>query len=292
MKRKKQINIKNILAWLGIHLNLIIMAVIILYPVLWMIGSALSPIRGTPGAVTQDTFGFIPIPRTLTLANFGRLFSEHDFGLWYRNSLIIAIINTVGTVIVHTFMGYVFARLQFKGRKTGLLTIMILNMFPSFLALVAIYAIFLTFGWLDNIYTLAIFYIGGGIPGTMWLMRGYMLNIPKSLDEAAYIDGASKMQVFTRVIFPLSKPIITFIGFGAFMGPWMDFIFPRLLLRSSSNHTVAIGLFNISNPGDGAYDITSFTAGALIIAIPFGILFFVFQKYFALGIAAGANKGE
>jgi arabinogalactan oligomer/maltooligosaccharide transport system permease protein len=126
----------------------------------------------------------------------------------------------------------------------------------------------------------------------MWLMRGYMLNIPKSLDEAAYMDGATKMQVFTKVIFPMSKPIITFVGFNAFMGPWMDFIFPRLLLRSSENHTIAIGLFNISNPGDGNYDITAFTAGALLIAIPFGILFFVFQKYFALGIAAGANKGE
>jgi arabinogalactan oligomer/maltooligosaccharide transport system permease protein len=292
MKRKKTLNLGRLLAWLGVHLNLVIMAIIVLYPVLWLIGSALSPIRGTPGAVTQDTFGIIPIPRAFTFDNFRRLFYEHDFGTWYRNSLIIAIINTVGTIIVHTFMGFVFARLQFRGRKTGLLTIMILNMFPTFLAMVAIYSIFLTFGWLDNIYALAFLYIGGGIPGTMWLMRGYMLNIPKSLDEAAYMDGATKMQVFTRVIFPLSKPIITFIGFNAFMGPWMDFIFPRLLLRSSENHTIAIGLQRLSNHGDAAWDITAFTAGSLIIAIPFGILFFVFQKYFALGIAAGANKGE
>jgi len=206
--------------------------------------------------------------------------------------LIIAVLNTIGTVLVHTFMGFVFARLQFRGRKAGLLTIMVLNMFPSFLALTAIYAIFLTFGWLDNIYALVLLYIGGGIPGTMWLMRGYMLNIPKSLDEAAYMDGATKWQVFTKVIFPMSKPIITFIGFGAFMGPWMDFIFPRLVLRSTANHTIAIGLERLSDPGSGSWDITAFTAGSLIIAVPFGIIFFVFQKYFALGIAAGANKGE
>ena len=165
-------------------------------------------------------------------------------------------------------------------------------MFPSFLAMTAIYVIFFTFGWLNNIYALALLYIGGGIPGTMWLMRGYMLNIPKSLDEAAYIDGATKMQVFTKVIFPLSKPIIVFVAFGAFMGPWMDFIFPRLLLRSTSNFTVAMGLFDLADHGAGTWDITAFAAGALIIAIPFSILFFVFQKYFALGVAAGANKGE
>jgi len=290
--RRKSFNLKRFLAWLGIHLNLIILAIIILYPVLWLIGSALSPIRGTPGAVTQETFGILPIPRAFTFDNFRRLFNDLDFGIWYRNSLQIAVINTVGTIIIHTFMGYVFARLQFRGRKMGLLTIMILNMFPSFLALTAIYAIFLTFGWFNNINALALLYIGGGIPGTMWLMRGYMLNIPKSLDEAAYIDGATKLQVFTKVIFPLSKPIIFFVGFNAFMGPWMDYIFPRMLLRSSDNHTIALGLMEISNPGVMDYDITAFTAGALIIAIPFAIIFFVFQRYFAMGIAAGANKGE
>jgi len=290
--KRKPFNIKRFLAWLGIHLNLIILAVIVLYPILWLIGSALSPIRGTPGAVTQDSFGIIPIPRALTFDNFRRLFSEHNFTLWYRNSLQIAVINTIGTIIIHTFMGYVFARLQFKGRKMGLLTIMILNMFPSFLALTAVYAIFLTFGWLNNINALALLYIGGGIPGTMWLMRGYMLNIPKSLDEAAYMDGASKWRVFVSVIFPLSKPIVFFTGFNAFMGPWMDYIFPRMLIRSSDYHTIALGFMAISNPGDMNYDITAFTAGALLIAIPFAIIFFVFQKYFALGIAAGANKGE
>jgi len=290
--RQKRFNIKTFLPWLLIHLQLVVMASIVLYPVLWLIGSSVSPIRGTPGAVMQDTFGFIPIPRNFTLDNFRRLFYEHDFIRWYRNSLIIAVLNTIGTVIVHTFMGFVFARLQFRGRKTGLLTIMVLQMFPSFLAMTAIYVIFLTFGWLDNIYFLALFYIGAGIPGTMWLMRGYMLNIPKSLDEAAYMDGATKRQVFTKVIFPLSKPIITFVALNAFMAPWMDFIFQRLMLRSSSNRTVVMGLFELSNPGDAAWDITAFTAGALIIAVPFAIMFFIFQRYFVLGIAAGANKGE
>jgi arabinogalactan oligomer/maltooligosaccharide transport system permease protein len=292
MRRKKAFNFKNFTASVFVYLWLIVMAIIVLYPLLWLIGASLSPIRGTPGAVTQDTFGLIPIPRALTFDNFTRLFQEHDFGIWFRNSLIIAVLNTIGTVFVHTFFGYVFARLKFRGRKIGLLTIMILNMFPSFLALTAIYVIFLTFGWLDSIYPLVLLYIGGGIPGTMWLMRGYMLNLPKSLDEAAYMDGATKWQVFTKVIFPLSTPIITFVGLNAFMGPWMDWILPRAVLRSSENHTVAMGLFSLADHGAGTWDITAFTAGALIIAVPFTILFFVFQRYFVTGIAAGANKGE
>ena len=292
MKKKSGFKLKEFVPSFFIHLQLLVLVVIVLYPILWLIGASLSTVQGTPGSVTQDTFGFIPIPRALTLDNFKRLFSEHNYGLWFRNSLIIAILNTLGTIMVHTFMGFVFARLQFRGRKAGLLTIMILQMFPSFLALTAIYVIFLTFGWLDSIYPLALLYIGGGIPGTMWLMRGYMLNLPKSLDEAAYIDGASKFQVFTKIIFPLSTPIMTFIGFGAFMGPWMDFIMPRMLLRTNQNHTIAIGLNNLSDPAQGTWDITAFTAGALIVAIPFAIIFFVFQRYFVLGMAAGANKGE
>ena len=290
--KRININPKNLLAGVLIHLELVVIAIIVLYPLLWLIGASVSPIRGTPGAVTQDTFGIIPIPRAFTLDNFSRLFQEHNYGLWFRNSMIIAVINTVGTIFIHTFFGFVFARLQFRGRKMGLLTIMILQMFPSFLGMTAIYVIFLTFGWLDSIYSLALLYIGGGIPGTMWLMRGYMLNIPKSLDEAAYMDGASKMQVFTKVIFPLSTPIITFIGIGAFMGPWMDWIFPRLVLRNIENHTVAIGLFELADHGAGTWDITAFTAGALIVALPFSVLFFIFQRYFVTGIAAGANKGE
>ena len=292
-KRKISIySVRRVIASVLVYLLLIAGLIIVLYPVLWIIGSALSPVRGSPGAVTQETFGFIPIPKEFTFDNFRRLFDTHNFGTWYMNTLTIAVLNTIGTVLVHTFMGFVFARLKFRGRKTGLLTIMVLNMFPSFLAMTALYSIFLTFGWLDSIYPLVLLYIGGGIPGTMWLMRGYMLNIPKSLDEAAYIDGASKMQLFTKVIFPLSKPIIAFVAFNAFMGPWMDYILPRLMLRSNENHTLAIGLRSLADPGAGSWDITAFTAAAIIIAVPFGIIFFAFQKYFALGIAAGANKGE
>ena len=285
--------IKTFLAGCLIYLQLLITLAVVMYPIMWLLGSALSPVRGSPGAVTAGHFSaLIPIPRDATLDNFVRLFSEHNFSVWYRNTLIIATLTMTGTVVINTFMGFVFARLQFRGRKVGLLALTTLQMFPPFLSMTAIYVIYLTFGWLDNIYPLVLMYITGAIPASVWLVRGYMLSIPKSLDEAAYIDGASKTQVFAHVIFPLSLPIITFVGFTSFMLPWMDFILPRLLLRHSSNITLALGLFSLADHEARSYDITAFTAGALIVGVPITILYFIFQRFLLTGITAGANKGE
>ncbi|MCL2571521.1 MAG: sugar ABC transporter permease [Defluviitaleaceae bacterium] len=290
MKKKKSFSLKRLLASLLIYLELLVMLAIVVYPILWLVGAAFSPLRGAPGSALQD--GLNAIPRDFTLANFRRLFDDHNFSTWYRNTLTIAVLTMIGTVLVHTFMGFIFARLQFKGRKIGLLSIMILQMFPSFLALTAIWVIFLTFGLLDNIYALVLLYVTGGIPFSVWLVRGYMLNIPKSLDEAAYLDGATKLQVFTKVIFPLSKPIIAFIAFSSFISPWMDWIFPNMVLRSSANHTLAMGLFELADVASHSYDITAFTAAALIVGVPIAVIYFVFQRYLLTGLTAGANKGE
>jgi len=290
MKRKKSFSFKRLFAGLLIYIELLFMLAIVLYPVIWLISAALSPVRGGPGVAMQE--GISAIPTAITFDNFRRLFDEHNFSTWYRNTLTIAVLTMIGAAVIHTFMGFVFARLQFKGRKTGLLAILILQMFPSFLALTAIWVIFLTFGLLDNIYALVLLYVTGGIPFSMWLVRGYLLNIPKSLDEAAYIDGASKIQVFTKVIFPLSAPIIAFIAFTAFMMPWMDWIFPNMVLRSNDNHTLAMGLFNLAEADNASYDITAFTAGALIVGGPIAAIYFAFQRYLLTGITAGANKGE
>jgi len=287
---KKSFSIRRLMASLLIYAQLLVMLAIVLYPIIWLIGAAFSPLRGAPGAALQD--GISILPTAFTTANFRRLIDDHNFFVWYRNTLTIAVLTMLGTIVVHTFMGFVFARLQFRGRKMGLFVIMILQMFPSFLALTAIWVIFLTFGLLDNIYALVLLYVTGGIPFSMWLVRGYMLNIPKSLDEAAYLDGANKIQVFTKVIFPLSKPIIAFIAFNSFMAPWMDWIFPNMVLRSAENRTLALGLFELADVASHSYDITAFTAAALIVGLPIAIIYFAGQRYLLMGLTAGANKGE
>jgi arabinogalactan oligomer/maltooligosaccharide transport system permease protein len=184
----------------------------------------------------------------------------------------------------------VFARFQFRGRKMGLLSVMILQMFPSFMSLTALYMIALNFGMLNNLNMLVIVYVAGGIPANIWLVRGYMLNIPKSMDEAASIDGVTKLQLFYKIILPLSMPIIFFIAVTSFMGPWMDYMLPRYLINMNEKRTLAIGLFDLIN-GTNA-DFSAFCAGAVLVAIPITILYMAFQRFLLEGLMAGANKGE
>ncbi|MDR2402971.1 MAG: ABC transporter permease subunit, partial [Spirochaetaceae bacterium] len=168
--------------------------------------------------------------------------------------------------------------------------VMILQMFPSFMGLTALYMVALNFGMLNNLNMLIIIYVAGGIPQNIWLVRGYMLNIPKSMDEAAFIDGVTKLQLFFKIILPLSLPIVFFIAVTAFMGPWMDYMLPRYLINQNEKRTLAIGLFDLIR-GQNA-DFTAFCAGSVLVAIPITILYMVFQRFLLEGLMAGANKGE
>ncbi|MDR2521148.1 MAG: sugar ABC transporter permease [Spirochaetaceae bacterium] len=265
-----------------IHVELLVVAALIVYPLLWVIGSSLN---ASPGIARAGI-----IPDKLTLQNYVNLFTKTNYGLWYLNTLYVAAITTVFSIVIHTMTAFVFSRFTFKGRKAGLLFVMILQMFPSFMGLTALYMVALNFGMLDNLNMLVIIYVAGGIPGNIWLVRGYMLNIPRSMDEAAAIDGVTKMQLFTKIILPLSSPIIFFIAVTSFMGPWMDYMLPRYLVNQNAKRTLAIGLFDLIN-GTNA-DFAAFCAGAVLIAVPVTALYMVFQKYLMQGLMAGANKGE
>jgi arabinogalactan oligomer/maltooligosaccharide transport system permease protein len=274
--------IKKILTGVLIYAELITVAIIVLYPLLWVIGSSLNPVNGfSRGSI---------IPNEATLANYVRLFEKTKYGTWYVNTLYVAVVTTLFSVILHTMTAFSFARFKFRGRKIGLLVVMILQMFPGFLGLTALYMVALNFGMLNNLNMLVIIYVAGGIPGNIWLVRGYMLNIPKSLDEAAFIDGASKVQLFFKIILPLSLPIVFFIAVTSFMGPWMDYMLPRYLINMNERRTLAIGLFDlISKPGG---DFTAFCAGCVLIALPITLMYMLFQRFLLEGLTAGANKGE
>jgi len=265
-----------------VYLDLAIVAVVVVYPILWVLGSALNEAPGIsrPGV----------IPERLSLANFAKLFGEFNYGRWYLNTLYVAILTMIFSVVIHTMTAFVFARFSFRGRKAGLLTVMILQMFPSFMSLIALYMIALSLGMLNNLHMLVIVYVAGGIPTNIWLVRGYMLGIPRSLDEAASMDGASKLQLFRKVILPLSLPIMFFIAITSFMAPWMDYMLPRFLINQDDRRTLAIGLFDlITRPGA---DFPAFCAGAVLVAIPITALYMVFQRFLLQGLMAGANKGE
>lgn len=274
--------IKKVLSRVLIYIELIIVAIIVIYPILWIIGTAFNPINSISRASI--------IPEGATLDNFRRLFSETRYLSWYANSLYMAVLTMFFSVIINTATAFVFARFKFKGRKTGLLAVMILQVFPSFMGLIALYMIALNFGMLDSHNMLVIIYVAGTIPTSVWLIRGNLLNLPKSLDEAAYIDGATKLQVLRKIILPLSMPILTFIGLTAFMAPWMDFMLPRFLLSSADNLNIGVGLYDMIN--DHRVQFTTFAAGALLVAVPITTIFIISQRFMITGIASGANKGE
>ncbi|MDR0495219.1 MAG: sugar ABC transporter permease [Treponema sp.] len=278
----KAYKIKRIVSTVLIYLELIIVAVVVIYPLLWVIGSSLNESAG----ISRSSI----FPEKISFSNFIKLFTQFNYGKWYLNTLFVAVLTTIFSLVIHTMTAFVFARFKFKGRKTGLLSVMILQMFPSFMSLTALYMIALNFGMLNNLYMLVIVYVAGGIPANIWLVRGYMLNIPKSMDEAASIDGVTKLQLFYKIILPLSTPIMFFIAVTSFMGPWMDYMLPRYLINMNEKRTLAIGLFDLIN-GTNA-DFSAFCAGAVLVAIPITILYMVFQRFLLEGLMAGANKGE
>jgi arabinogalactan oligomer/maltooligosaccharide transport system permease protein len=278
----KLYKVKKIVSGILIYLELLIVAVIVIYPLLWVVGSSLNPHNG----IARSSM----IPDNPTLANYVRLFQKTHYLAWYGNTLFVAVFTTIFSIVLHTMTAFVFARFRFRFRKVGLLFVMILQMFPSFMGLTALYMVALNFGMLNNLFMLIIIYVAGGIPQNIWLVRGYMLNIPKSMDEAASIDGVTKLQLFFKIILPLSMPIIFFIAVTSFMGPWMDYMLPRYLINMSERRTLAIGLFDLIN--GTTQDFTAFCAGSVLVAIPITILYMVFQRFLLEGLMAGANKGE
>ena len=278
----KAYKVKRFISTVLIYIELIIVSLVVIYPLLWVIGSSLNE---TAGIARSNIF-----PEKISLENFKKLFTQFNYGKWYLNTLYVAVLTTLFSIVIHTMTAFVFARFQFRGRKMGLLSVMILQMFPSFMSLTALYMIALNFGMLNNLNMLVIVYVAGGIPANIWLVRGYMLNIPKSMDEAASIDGVTKLQLFYKIILPLSMPILFFIAVTSFMGPWMDYMLPRYLINVNEKRTLAIGLFDLIN-GTNA-DFSAFCAGAVLVAIPITILYMAFQRFLLEGLMAGANKGE
>ncbi|VEU81127.1 sugar ABC transporter permease [Haploplasma axanthum] len=296
LKGRKLIDVfrpKNIIQRILIQGEIALMAIIVIVPVIYIFGMAFSDVQsGVPNTIWPDS---------PNMNAFKRLFNETKFTTWYKNTLIIAIINMVIGTLIITGASYVFARFKFKGKKAGLLSILVLQAFPSFMGLLAMYILFWKFGLLGKPTALTILYIGGSIPGNIWLIKGFLDQIPKDLDESAMIDGASKVKIFAKIILPLAVPILTFVAVSMFMAPWMDYMLPGYLLNHApagspadydiqQQWTLAVGIFNFINDTN-SLDYSAFAAAALIVGMPIAVLYMAFQKYLIEGIMAGATKG-
>lgn len=259
-------------------------AICCLYPALWVIFSSFRP--------GKSLYSKSLIPESFTLDHFKELFTSDSFlfGQWYMNTLKISVITMIIGVTLTLLTGYALSRFRFRGRKTAMSTILILGMFPGFMSMIAIFILLKELGLLDTHFALILVYSAGAPLMGSFLVKGFFDAIPRSLDEAAKMDGATNMMIFTRIILPLSKPMLAYVALTQFVGPWVDFIFARLVLRSRENWTVAVGLYDQINNFQNS-NFTIFAAAAVLIAVLITLLFMFLQKLLVEGLTAGASTG-
>lgn len=261
---------------------MIALSIIIIYPLLITASSAFKS-----GNITAFSLDF---HADWTLNNFKRLFGETLYGTWYKNTLMVAVSTMIVQVALITLAGYAYSRYNFMGRKKSLMFFLVIQMVPTMAALTAFYVMALLLGALDQLWFLSMLYIGGGIPMNTWLMKGYFDTVPKELDESAKLDGAGHFRIFWQIILPLVRPMIAVQALWAFMTPFGDYMLARFLLRSPEKITVAVGLQTfINNPQN--QKVSLFAAGAILIAVPISVLFFMLQKNFVSGLTSGGTKG-
>ncbi|BCA86440.1 sugar ABC transporter permease [Enterococcus saigonensis] len=270
-----------------IYAILTIMAVFWLFPIFWIV---LTSFRLEGGA-------FVPyiIPKEFTIDNYATLLTDasgnYPFIRWFLNTLFVAVISCLLSTFITIAMAYALSRLRFKLRKPFLKVALVLNMFPGFMSMIAVYYILKAMDLTQSLVALILIYSSGAALG-FYIAKGFFDTIPMALDESAMIDGANKWQIFTQITLPLSKPIIVYTALMAFMAPWMDFIFAKIIMGDDvKNYTVAIGLFSMMNKTTANSLFMSFTAGCVLIAIPITILFIFMQKYYVEGITSGSVKG-
>ena len=271
-----------------VHVFLAVLAILWLLPIVWVV---LTSLRAEQGAFTS-TF----LPRAYTFNNYVRLFTDRtllDFPRMFSNTLIIS----VWTCLISTFfvlsVSYSLSRLRFRLRKPYMNLAMILSLFPGFMTMVAQYYLLKTLGLTEGSRIrigLIIAYSAAAGLGFQ-IVKGFLDTIPRSIDEAAMMDGATQWQIFTRIHLPLSRPMIIYTVMTSFMVPWVDFIFASVICRANADqYTVAIGLWNMLQKEYIYQWYTCFAAGAVVISVPIAILFILLQRYYTEGMS-GAVKG-
>ena len=285
-KGKKQMTRKQkcrFEVWL-IYFILAIMFIIIAYPLFWAFAMSMN--------TTSNLYSASLNPADWSFNNYVWLFTHprSNYLIWYRNTLFVSIIVSSVTTLMVSFVAYAFSRYRFKGRKNGLYAFLLLQMFPVIMAMVALFILLNLVGLLDNLWGLILIYIGGGIPMNAFLVKGYFDTLPRSLDESAKMDGAGHFRIFFQILLPLAKPILSVVALFNFMAPFMDFILPRIVLRSPENFTLALGLYNFVN-AQFSNNFSRFAAGAVLIAVPIATVYLILQKYLISGLASGATKG-
>ena len=279
---------KKVMSTIAVHVLLAVLAFIWILPIIWL---AVTSFSGYDGMNTSQFF-----PETWSLKNYTRILFHPDtvaqFPAWFKNTLIIAIFTCIISSCFVLMVSYAMSCMRFKGRKAMMNIAVMLQLFPGFLSMIAIYFILKSIN-LTNSHVGMIFVYSGAAGLGYLVAKGFFDTIPTSLREAAYLEGASEARTFFTIVLPLSKPIVVYTVISSFLVPWTDFVFAKIILNSgiSSDWTVAIGLYNMLKKQLLPSYFSRFCAGGMLVAIPIGILFIIMQKFYVEGITGGSVKG-
>lgn len=285
------------LAHWPLHLFLIAFTLLATYPILWVLTVAfsgqqtLSFVDLPPDPTFFDRLrAIVPWPEQISVSNFVAVMTEQPFARWLLNSAIVAAATTVLGVFLASTAGYAFSRFRFPGRRVGLMSFLVSQMFPGVLMLIPLYIIIVQ--WLklgSSFLGLILIYATTAIPFCVWMLKGYFDTIPRELEESALMDGASQATIFLRIVLPLAKPAVAVTALFSFMTAWNEFVLALTLMDSEEMYTAPVGLrFFVSGFSE---QWGFFAAGALITALPVVALFMYLQKYLISGLTAGAVKG-
>jgi arabinogalactan oligomer/maltooligosaccharide transport system permease protein len=295
-RRRISLTVKTIIALLT--------AIYALIPVFFVVTAALNPLNTISAASL--------IPNNLTLEHFQSLFGDslHPWPLWIFNSVVVSSITAVLVVSLCALAAYSFSRFRFRGRRAGLISLVIIQLFPNLLAVVALFLLLQAVGnsvpssldvpgigkiglprfGLDSLGGLVLIYIGGALGFNTWLMKAYFDTVPYDLDESALVDGATHFQAFRHVVLPLVRPVLAVIAILTFIGTYSDFLLARVMLSNSNNYTLAVGM-TLFIRGEFTRQWGVFAAAAVLGALPIVLLFLVLQRQLIGGLSRGGVKG-
>ena len=286
-KKYASVKTQKVITDVIVHIFLCIVAVVWLIPFVWLVAHSF---RAEDGQFCKTFF-----PTEYSLKNYIALFTEFDvmnFPRMFMNTFWIACCSCVVSTFFVLAVSYCTSRLKWKMRKPYMNMAMVITLFPGFMSMVAIYFLLKSFGLTEGDklpLALVICYSAGAGTG-FYVMKGYMDTIPKALDEAAYLDGATKWETFTRITLPLCKPMIVYQIITSFMGPWMDFVFAKIIVRAEAKYfTVSIGLWSMLEREYVTRWFTRFCAGAVLVAVPISVLYIITQKFYQEAMAGGVK---
>ena len=263
------------------YIVLILFTAVYLVPILWMILSSFK--------ADSELFAYPPklLPSQFSLENYTDAWNRGDFGLYFKNTTIVAVTATVLTVVINTMAGYAFAKYKFKGSTAIFMMFLATMMLPLEVLMIPIFQVVRTFHLYNNFWGLII--PSAATPAGVFLVRQYFLTIPNEIMESARIDGASETKIFLRLMIRLAKPVMSVLAIFAFLWRWNDYMWPLVVIRDTKKYTVQLALANFS--GQYAVDWGSLLAMSVLTMIPVLIIFLIFQKQFMKGMVAGAVKG-